>query len=621
MFNKDQYDTFSCSFTKEIGEFVMFRRQSGFSYRNSEYALKSFDMFCMTMKNLALNPQQLVDAWVQAGDKQKYNAGYAIGKLGQYLTAQGHPKAFTLLSEKGKAQQTLFITTGPFTNEIKEFIDQKRSTDRKYINSEYALKAFDNFCALKANEKLTPQQFADAWYQKVMDKDIGYDIATIRELGLYLTIQGSSKSFAIPHTNGGMPKPAFTGYTSVFAKEIVSFLQIKRSAGLKYRHEEFRLKEFDRFCAERINLELSSQQLVDLFVHHTEKYVYSKKKRSISIIKAFGKYLNDNRCSKAFSIIDKKTFTGPYAEDISIFIAFKKSCGFKYGRHSSHLRAFDKFCASEENENMTSQQMADKWILKRENEHPNTRVSRLSSVRVFGKYLTNIGHPKAFIIPSDTAKGVAPKPPYLFSEDDIEIFFSVCANLIPDEKDPSLHIVLPAAFLFMYCMGVRTCELKILLKNVNFKTGEVIIASAKTGDRAIYMSEELVAVLYKYKSLTEKIFPCHKYLFPGSVDRSRDDFAKQFKIMWTSSVPAGICGEPRFYDLRHHFLYRNVELCMRNGDDVNVLQPYIMKHMGHKLPASFQYYFHLSPPIRNEISQIKKSLDWMIPDVPEVPYE
>ena len=80
-------------------------------------------------------------------------------------------------------------------------------------------------------------------------------------------------------------------------------------------------------------------------------------------------------------------------------------------------------------------------------------------------------------------------------------------------------------------------------------------------------------------------------------------------------------GEPRLYDFRHHLLYRNVELCMDSGDDVNVLRPYLMRHMGHKLPESFQYYFHLSPPIRREITQIKQDLDWMIPDVPEVPYE
>ena len=263
--------------------------------------------------------------------------------------------------------------------------------------------------------------------------------------------------------------------------------------------------------------------------------------------------------------------------------------------------------------------MADKWVLKRENENSNTRAGRVGPVRVFGKYLVNIGHPKAFLIADDVAKSKKPTPPYLFTEGDINEFFAACAKLKPDEKDPSAHIVLPAAFLFMHCMGVRTCELGILMENVNFDTGEIIIVDAKSGDRTVYMSGELSESLFKYSTAIKKVFPCHKYLFPASVSRSRNDFAKRFSEIWASSVPATWHGKPRLYDFRHHLLYRNVELHMRNGGDVNTLRLYIMKHMGHKLPESFQYYFHLSPPIQKEISKIKSSLDWMMPDVPEVP--
>ena len=163
--------------------------------------------------------------------------------------------------------------------------------------------------------------------------------------------------------------------------------------------------------------------------------------------------------------------------------------------------------------------------------------------------------------------------------------------------------------------------MKILMDNVNFETGEVTISDAKTGGRVVYMSDELSNVLFKYNTVIEKIFPHHNYLFPASVNRSRNDFSKHFGEIWASCVLPKEHGVPRLYDFRHHLLYRNVELCMRNGEDVNVLRPYIMRHMGHKLPASFQYYFHLSPSIRKEIIRIKTDLDWMIPSISEVPYE
>lgn len=613
MTDKKQQDVLIGPLAREIREFIDFKRQLGSTYTSSVAALKAFDKFCAETESQGMTPQQLADAWAKPdADKPKYDDGCCVRQLGQYLTETGHPKAFTVPSAKGHAPRQLGVSPGPFAEKIKEFVDHKRAAGRKYITEEFSLKAFDIFCSMKQNAHLTPQQSADAWLVKVGEKS-GVNVGMVREFGLYLTMQGSKKSFAIPYASGDMPKPPFAGYTSLFAEGIESFLKAKKSAGLKYRQEVFRLKDFDGFCNE--HSDLSPQQLAESFMQSREWVSHSKGKRSRSVIKEFGRYLTANGYSNSFNVVKEYFAAGPYAEEISAFVAFKRSCGYNYSNAEYHLKCFDAFCASEE---IAPQQRADKWCLKRGDEHPNTRASRVGPVRVFGK---RIGHPKAFSIADDAAQGVTPKPPYLFSENDIDLFFDACARLRPDKKDPFIHIVLPAAFLFMHCMGVRTCELKILMENVDFDTGQVIIVDAKTGDRAVYMSADLSGFLSKYDAVIEKSFPFRKYLFPASVNRPRNDFAKRFSEIWASKVPDVGHGAPRLYDFRHHLLYRNVELCMRNGNDVNALRPYIMKHMGHKLPESFQYYFHLSPPIRKEVSQIKNSLDWMIPDVPEAPYE
>ena len=378
MADKKQQDRLGGPLTKEIEEFIDFKRQSGSPYKSSAFALKAFDRFCAAVENQALTPQQLAEAWVKPGDdKPKYDGGCCVRQLGQYLTAQGHPKAFTVFSAKENVPRLLGINSGPFVKEIKEFVDQKRSAGRKYITEECCLKTFDKFCAMKENEFLNPQQLADAWCGNVRKKSTA-NIGMIRELGIYLTMQGSIKSFVVPYANGNMPQPAFTGYTGLFAEEIVSFLKTKRSAGLKYRNEEFRLKAFDKFCNEQSNLKLSPQQLADTFIHLQEEHGNSEGRRSTSVIKALGNYLTDNGCSNAFTIIDKNLIVGPYAEEISAFVSFKKSCGFRYINNGHHLRSFDVFCASKENESLTPQQLADKWALKRDStEHPNTRAGRV----------------------------------------------------------------------------------------------------------------------------------------------------------------------------------------------------------------------------------------------------
>jgi len=604
----------------EIENFIEFRKQSGYAYTSSEAAFKAFDTFCVKIENQGLTPQQLAEAWVKPENgRPKYDGGCCVRQLGQYLSELGHPQAFTILCTGGRPPIAVGVNPGPFAMEINEFVNYKKSGGRKYEAGESGIKSFGKFCAMKKNEFLSPQQLADAWMAKAKEKGGGSYIDVVRGFGSYLAMRGSDKQFVVPYANGETPRLAFAGYASVFADGIESFLKTKRDSGLKYRGEEFVLKDFDRFCTGHPGL--PAQRLAEEYIINKNACGNDKYRRSESVIKALGDYLAENSFFNSFKIAGETRVAGPYAAEVSAFVNFKRACGFKYCSSRYWLRCFDKFCAEKENGFLSPQQMADKWMLKRDGEHPNTRAGRVGPVRVFGKYLANIGHPKAFEIADDATRMIAPKPPYLFSEDEINAFFSACAELEPVDKDPSMHIVLPAAFLFMHCMGVRTCELDILMENVNFDTGEVVIANAKTGDRAVYMSGELSGFIIEYNHAIEKVFPCRRHLFPASVDRPRKDFAKRFSEIWASSVPANERGAPRLYDVRHHFLYRNVELCMSNGGDANAMQPYIMRHMGHKLPSSFQYYFHLSPPIRKEVSRIKSSLDWMIPDVPEVPYE
>jgi integrase len=604
---------------EEISEFIDFKRGNGFSYTVAEFALRAFDRFSAAAENHGLSFEQLAEKWATPDNrKPKYDGGCCVRQLGQYLQETGHPKAFTALSANGFEPRLIGMGKGPFAEEIEVFIAYKRLANRSYVAAEYQLKSFDKFCAMKRDTPLTSQQLADAWQERVSRKG-KVDVSAVRELGLYLTLHHSKKAFMLPCADGKLPRPKFAGYGSLFASELESFLDAKRSSGIKYRHEEFCLRDFDRFCCEQPALTL--QQLAETFISMQGELSVHKRTRSTSVLRTLGAHLAKNGHPSAFIIPYEQFVKGPYAEVISTFVAFKRSCGYTYKSGDYQLRCFDTFCASEENSDLSPQQRADKWIVRRGDECVNTRAGRVGPIRVFGKYLTSIAHPLAFVIADNAVPKGHAKPPYLFTEEDIGAFFSACAKLEPNERDPMAHIVLPAAFLFMHCMGIRTGELGILMADVDFTTGEVVIANAKNGDRVIYMSDELSDLLSKYSVLIEDVFPHRLHLFPLSQTRPRNDFSKRFGEIWTSHVFANVDDKPRLYDLRHHLLYRNVELCMHRGEDVNVLRPYVMRHMGHKKPESFQYYFHLSPPIRKEVSRIKEGLDWMMPDIPEVPYE
>jgi hypothetical protein len=409
--------------TMEIKQYIEFKRNSGSQYTTSAFALNAFDKFCAATENRALSPQQVADAWCkQDGGKPKYDDGCSVRQLGQYLTEIGHPKAFTVLSAKGNAPKRIGVTDSPFTAEISDFVECKRQAGRKYFSAEFSLRAFDIFCAMKENEAMSVQQMADAWRVKTSAEN-GYDISAVREFGRYLTMQGSMKAFMIPYANGAMPKAELTGHAVMLAAEIESFLLKKRHAGLKYRAEGFILNEFNWFCNGRTDPDL--QELAEEFLRFLDGCSHGKRKRGIHVIKAFGEYLSERGCPNSFAIVDMSITNGPYAGEIEAFVAFKKSCGYKYSHARNHLRNFDLFCAYEENKSLTPQQLADKWALKRGGENSNTRAGRVGPVRVFGKYLTNAGHSNAFWIADDAVPRKSPSPPYLFSEDDIGMFFHV----------------------------------------------------------------------------------------------------------------------------------------------------------------------------------------------------
>ena len=130
---KQQYNLIG-PLAKEIGEFIDFKRQSGSPYTSSTFALKAFDRFCAAMGNHNLTLQQLAKSWVQPSeDKPKYDGGCCVRQLGQYLTAQGHPKAFTLLCTNRNVNRTLCITPGPFDRESRSLLNEKDLRDENIL--------------------------------------------------------------------------------------------------------------------------------------------------------------------------------------------------------------------------------------------------------------------------------------------------------------------------------------------------------------------------------------------------------------------------------------------------------------------------------------------------------
>ena len=97
--------------------------------------------------------------------------------------------------------------------------------------------------------------------------------------------------------------------------------------------------------------------------------------------------------------MDKEIYNSIFQEEIHDLIALKRALGFSYRAEAGSLRRIDTFlCENNLSEKRISKELCDLWCRKRTYETVTNQASRISVMRVFCKYLNDIGIP-AYIPP------------------------------------------------------------------------------------------------------------------------------------------------------------------------------------------------------------------------------
>ena len=90
--------------------------------------------------------------------------------------------------------------------------------------------------------------------------------------------------------------------------------------------------------------------------------------------------------------MDNSGFNSVFRDEFCGLIALKQSLGFKYEAEAAAFRRIDKFfCQHQLTEKRISQDLCDHWCQKRSYESAANHAHRISSLRVFCKYLNGMG--------------------------------------------------------------------------------------------------------------------------------------------------------------------------------------------------------------------------------------
>ncbi|KNY30609.1 tyrosine-type recombinase/integrase [Pseudobacteroides cellulosolvens] len=306
---------------------------------------------------------------------------------------------------------------------------------------------------------------------------------------------------------------------------------------------------------------------------------------------------------------------------IKEFLEYKTRNGYVYATAGYHLNKYLDFS----DRHSPAENIPDKdtvnTFLSRYATTPGSLYNIAAALREFSRYLIGLGYTSAYVIPQGKVSLPTPVQPYLFTDGEIEAFFIECDSLQYDCHVPKRHIVLPAMYRLLYCCGLRCKEARTLkTENVHLAENYIDILQSKgPKSRRLFISQELSDYLLIYDATMNHLFPDRTFFFPSREDTpyGANTFQKNFLKIWYTAFPKKKCDgvSVRAYDFRHHFAYANMNRWLREGRDINVMIPYLMKYMGHQDIENTLYYFHLVPDIYDAIVKKSSLFEGLLPEV------
>lgn len=151
------------------------------------------------------------------------------------------------------------------------------------------------------------------------------------------------------------------------------------------------------------------------------------------------------------------SFESVFADRLASMLEFREARGYRRDTYLNHYIRFDRYCCVKmcENPELTLE-IVHEWL---ESEDSYELANRATAIRLFGQYLEAIGE-TAYVLPNKYATGGKPRPPYIFTDDEMTALFAAIDKLKPTESEPYLNEIVPVLFRLTYVVYA-------LMKDVN----------------------------------------------------------------------------------------------------------------------------------------------------------
>ena len=256
--------------------------------------------------------------------------------------------------------------------------------------------------------------------------------------------------------------------------------------------------------------------------------------------------------------MNKETYNSIFQKEIHDLIELKRALGFSYESETGSLRRIDTFlCENNLSEKCITKELCDLWCRKRTYETVTNQASRISIMRVFCRYLNDIGIP-AYIPPRGITKKRIRYDAHIYTDEELQGFFDVVdkSKSVPDSC-PYRSDVMPVFFRILYTSGMRVSELRLTrIRDINLEEGYIHVHEAKNHKERLIPIHPLLII--QCKELKEKIHadsPDDEYFFmilPGK-PMSLGNVYKNFRRYLEQAAISHMGKGPRIHDFRHTY--------------------------------------------------------------------
>lgn len=317
--------------------------------------------------------------------------------------------------------------------------------------------------------------------------------------------------------------------------------------------------------------------------------------------------------------MNNPTYCSVFKTEFQDLVSVKKALGFTYDAEAASFLRIDKFFIQNHLAiKIISKELCNEWCKKRSYETENNRSHRISTMRIFCKYLKDI-RIQAYIPPKGLARRTSKYNAHIYTTDELKRFFAVVdkSQSLPSEC-PYRGLVMPVFFRILYTSGLRVSELRLVkIEDVNLDKGYITVKNAKNHkDRIVPFHPELLSRCVSLKNAMHTDSSEDEYFFmirPGQAMPLVNVYRNFRRYLDKADIPHTGHG-PRVHDFRHTYCVNLLRKWVEEGKDLMAYLPYMRTMLGHESFEETAYYLKLTSEM---YPSIKESLKSSFPDLIE----